>query len=89
MGKTIEQFIFTELCEKSISTETILHYHRPAGKIVEEIKIAGNTPTIMIGIENLLIHTLKQMPKEDREATLDIFTKNVQKELRNTQDEGN
>ena len=89
MGKTIEEFIFTELCENSISTETILHYHRPAGKIVEEIKIAGNTPTIMIGLENLLIHMLKKIPKEKRESILDIFTKNVQKALRDTQNEGN
>ena len=89
MGKTIEEFIFTELCEKSISTETTLHYHRPAGKIIEEIKIAGNTPTIMIGLENLLIHTLKQMPKEERERTLQIFTKNVEEVLRDTENEGN
>lgn len=89
MDKTIEDIILEKMCRNSISTETTLHYHRPAGKIDEKIKISGDKATILIGIENLLIITLKQFPKEEREHTLQIFTKNVKEVLRDTEDERN
>ena len=90
--KTIANMTVEELnemmTEECMDKETEIFYHRPAVKAGSTIKVKGPLPRALVGLENVMIEILKDLPGYSHEGILNIFVQNVLEELRRVEHDG-
>ena len=90
--KTIANMTVEELnemmTEECMDKETEIFYHRPAVKAGSTIKVKGPLPRALVGLENVMIEILKDLPGYSHEGILNMFVRHVLEELRRVEHDG-